>query len=381
MGLYDQRFAGLYLDAGGAVLNVKHPDFGAMGDGRTDDTAAIQAALRAAGAGRMSTQPRGGVYILSETPVFFPAGHYRISEPLSIGGGTRLISYGAILEQADPEADILRFGDAYDNRVEGLRLVGGRHQMVFRNANTDTTMLKIDQCEFHFSGDYAIMTEGTAAGDPHMSANLSITRSKFIKPRRVLYNVCDYALVRDCWVYVDREHFDADTAAFVSDATNTTTLHFDSMFGVPTMGIGAARVPNVRWVDLGSGAFLSENSRFGGEDAGMAIVYNFAPYGTSHPYATGGYISIRNSPVLLAGPSGRDDSGVVHIRTDVPQFVELVANRYTADTPMIVNSGGLDLAAYLRDVDYAEAKFRFIVGPNMDWGTPGLPPALRRFQR
>lgn len=54
------------------VLSVK--DFGAKGDGGTDDTAAIQAALEAAPA-------NGGI-------VFFPAGTYRVTSTLTIPGVT-----------------------------------------------------------------------------------------------------------------------------------------------------------------------------------------------------------------------------------------------------------------------------------------------------
>ena len=61
---------GLFWDKGGAVYNVKHPDFGAVGNGSADDTAAIQAALNAAGASLAAGT--GGV-------VYFPPGVYLCS--------------------------------------------------------------------------------------------------------------------------------------------------------------------------------------------------------------------------------------------------------------------------------------------------------------
>jgi hypothetical protein len=52
------------LDGGGQVLNVKHPRFGAKGDGTTDDTATIQAALDAAGqAGGATVYLPPGIYV------------------------------------------------------------------------------------------------------------------------------------------------------------------------------------------------------------------------------------------------------------------------------------------------------------------------------
>ena len=64
----DALFGARFLDKGGAVFNVKHPDFGAKGDGVTDDASAIQTAIDV-----------GGI-------VFFPVGTYlkipNISLPL-----------------------------------------------------------------------------------------------------------------------------------------------------------------------------------------------------------------------------------------------------------------------------------------------------------
>lgn len=60
-----EKVAGKFYDRGVQVFNVQHPDFGALGDGTTDDTAAIRlaaVALQAAGCGAL----------------FFPPGRYRV---------------------------------------------------------------------------------------------------------------------------------------------------------------------------------------------------------------------------------------------------------------------------------------------------------------
>ena len=56
---------------GGPVVDVRHPDYGAVGDGVTDDSAAIQAAIDA-------IPSTGGV-------VVFPAGNYHVDTGLTTG--------------------------------------------------------------------------------------------------------------------------------------------------------------------------------------------------------------------------------------------------------------------------------------------------------
>jgi parallel beta-helix repeat protein len=71
--------ADAYVRRSGAVVNVK--DYGATGDGTTDDTTPIQRALDAAGA-------TGGAVLL-------PVGVYRFSRPLGIqGDGTEMVGLG-----------------------------------------------------------------------------------------------------------------------------------------------------------------------------------------------------------------------------------------------------------------------------------------------
>lgn len=65
---------------GGQVFNVKDPTYGAVGDGVTDDTAPIAAALSAANV-------NGGL-------VYFPPGNYRVTSALTLGAKTSLAGAG-----------------------------------------------------------------------------------------------------------------------------------------------------------------------------------------------------------------------------------------------------------------------------------------------
>src|SRR5262249_18725129 len=70
----------------GEIKNVK--DYGAVGDGSTDDTAAIQACLDAAYSNGLSAN--------LNTPVYFPAGNYHITYPIYIKnpGGAHVFGAG-----------------------------------------------------------------------------------------------------------------------------------------------------------------------------------------------------------------------------------------------------------------------------------------------
>lgn len=126
MNVFEYSLAGVFLDAGGMVYNVRHPSFGADGGGEVDDTDAILAALRAA--------PDGATVVV-------PHGRYRVSATVTVdrrvrltGGGTLVAADGADLDQvllvaADhAQVDNLRVDQgsvtANAGRGEGVR-VGG----------------------------------------------------------------------------------------------------------------------------------------------------------------------------------------------------------------------------------------------------------------
>lgn len=97
----------------GLFFNVKDPTYGALGDGSTDDTTKIQAALTAAAI-------NGGI-------VFFPPGTYRITANLSVGGNVDIWGCGpaaSYVRQDTGSVDILNYvtGTKDWQTVQGLRL-------------------------------------------------------------------------------------------------------------------------------------------------------------------------------------------------------------------------------------------------------------------
>ena len=350
------------------VVNVA--TFGAKGDGRSDDTKAIQKAAQAAAARTVAFQPSGGCYLGSSPPVYFPAGHYKISQEITFGSyATVLSDSGAIIEQTGSCRSFV-FPGGYTVVVSGLRFLGGTNQIHYSNANLDTSTIKIENCEFQLSSEFAIYTVGTTDG--HLSANLLVTDSKFIYPRQVLHNVCDAATVRDCWVSIGRKNFADDSAAFVN---RSGALMFDNMFGVPSFG-RSEDFKRVRWLDNYNGDLLIRRSRFGGEDAGIPIVHHFGKPGDKYPWM-GQSISIETSLICCGGDSA--NSAVITLREGVPQLIRLVGNRYLADSPFI-RADGVNLDNYFQDIHGADGRFTIAIDANMTWPrNPAIPEQLKRF--
>jgi hypothetical protein len=121
-------------------------DFGATGDGVTDDTDAIQRCL-----------------LQAATPdIFFPPGTYLVSRTLLVPCAdtthniTDLRGERATIRQTDPAADIFYFRRAHRNLIEGLTFVGGRRQIKVWSKNTDTSHIVIRDCVFQDSSGPAI---------------------------------------------------------------------------------------------------------------------------------------------------------------------------------------------------------------------------------
>ena len=111
----------------------------------------------------------------------------------------------------------------------------------------------------------------------HLSAVLTIDHCKFEEPKAVLKNYCDYAGVNNCWVAVNKP---------INTAKSPYAL-FSNMCGKKDGGRGSlgfsqhvryARFPSrsgCRWIDNYGSVFV-DDSRFGGEGAGLPIIYHYA---------------------------------------------------------------------------------------------------------
>ena len=271
------------------VVSVK--DFGAVGDGIADDTAAIRAAIvyqQTTGSGNPTPAPAH----YSKFWLHFPKGKYRITGDLSNGAqmnGLYMTGDHAVINVA---AGVTAIGNInYMASISGLTFSGGATHIAIATTNPDTNMINVDECEFIEPTGPAITT---ASGSN--STQLSVTRCKFHVTNNANSQVCsivtcDYARFEKCWVAADTS---GTKAAFqVTDCNLTIT----ELVGVD--------YPNLAyWIKVSGtgGGLYCENNRFGAEAAGPsgALVWWQVP---ALNVATGGLmLAMKNCMAYCTGP-------------------------------------------------------------------------------
>ena len=125
-----------------AALNVR--DFGATGDGETDDTAAIQKALTAAAVAKVTPAVR------------FPAGTYRVSRPLLVSSLAALHGAPGSVLVAAGNHDLLYVHEARRVRIQGLRFRGGKRHIRISPGEALLGTVTISACTFEESGGFAV---------------------------------------------------------------------------------------------------------------------------------------------------------------------------------------------------------------------------------
>lgn len=221
-------------------VNVK--DFGARGDGGTDDTAAIQ---KACDTGK---------------PVYFPVGTYKITDTLTIyspwlrGDGMNI----SVITQTNQTKDIFFVKFAWRGHVSGLGFSGGAKQLNLRNLRVDLGLMQIEDCAFAGCSDFAIYME-----DQSNPMHLVIRGCAFTYLGQLLYTVCDQTTLSQCWITTGSM---TNKAAIVN---KSGLLTCENILGVPTV-----TGQDDRWID-NHGSLVCRSFRFGGEGGGFTPVYNF----------------------------------------------------------------------------------------------------------
>jgi len=343
-----------------ASFNVR--DFGAKGDGKTDDTKAIQAALDAAGKKGWSEQYPGSAYYVSSPVVFFPSGKYIISDTLQIranmaGEGT------AIIYQKKRDKDILSGTYVWRWQISGFTFVGGRNHLNIGNPNIDTGRIIIEKCAFYKAAEAAIRTRKGSN-----STQISIRDCVFIHNDQVFINWCDMGSITDSWISTSKE---MKNKAVIE---NHGSLMLENICGVPAV----ARENDQRWID-NYGSVTARNFRFGGEGAGFTAVVNFAPYDYTYPVNPSSVILDSCTVYSIGNPKRR---AAIYLE-QIPNQIIVRDSTGFCDIPVVKVSEKINLDTYFDNAEKRRASLRFYIDRDnvevMDYNWE-LPEEMRPYQ-
>lgn len=347
----------------GEHVSCKDAPFNCKGDGVTDDTAGLIAFANymasLAQSGPTSSGPLSSSYTGTYPTAYIPFGTYRKSGPIPWGPYTKIVGENSIIKEYDDNADGFVV-DLYQFEMSGIQFVGGRQQLVFSNANINSSMIKVDNCQFFLSRHYSVKTLATGGVYSHLSCNATFSNCRWISCHQVMDNCCDSMSINDCWVQPDVTNLSASTAVFnnrgatVIDPHAQTRLFINRGFYIPAVGeYGVDRPANIRWVD-NYGSFISKDARYGGEFGGMRTVDNLAVPDTLFPWnktevsVTGG--------LCFTGPAADPVACLMGIQGQVPNSMTFGDFSGMVSSPLIRNISSTDLAVYFAAFESGSGK-------------------------
>lgn len=233
------------------TVSVK--DFGAVGDGVTDDTAAIMAAINSVS----QIGVTASIGAASKKAVHFPAGIYRVASSLNSSNYATLIGERAVIK-ADAGVTAL-IVPGYQVTLSGLTFVGGATGIGIATNNADTCTIHIQECEFLDQASSAIESDTNSA-----STILVVERCRFYNANSgatlVKAQCLDKLVVSDVWATC------AGVGVQVGSAVKMCNASIYNWMGVPQGGTTV-------WIK-NYGAVSVKGGRFGGESAAI-IVQNY----------------------------------------------------------------------------------------------------------
>jgi hypothetical protein len=271
-----------YRMTANSEVNVK--DFGAVGDGVTDDTSAIQAALSFVYANQ-NTASGAAVGMGNRKKIIFPEGVYLVSASIELEPYTYIDGFRAIIKAATDTFDI--FTDLqYMTVIRGIQFLGGTRALHIKTGNIDSTVINIEECEFQQQ-----TTASIASDDNSASTLLTVTNCKFYNTITTANIVdiptIDMMTMTDCWVQSGCEE-----SFIIGSSTEEAVLTAEGLLCVP---LGTA---NQVWFRLNSSKLKIIHSRFGGESGGATLVKNYAQTRNTDPTS----IVITDNEIFAANP-------------------------------------------------------------------------------
>lgn len=253
-------------------ISVK--DFGAKGDGKTDDTRAIQRAIDYAANAGFSTQAlpntKSEIYFGGTKAVYFPLGIYYISQSLKVGSYVDLRGEKAVLapfKNFQEKIDAIT-GIGWQAKIEGLQFIAFKAALVINNNNINVGKIAISDCDF--------INNLTAISLDVQSSIAIIRENRFINNSKVLDVIAgDKVNLYDNWIELGTLSGNQPAAII-----NRGTLHFDNNLMVPKNPRKGTIEP--AWIN-NYGSVYVHGARQGGEPGSLTLINNFAEAQITYP--------------------------------------------------------------------------------------------------
>ncbi|MFZ1704672.1 MAG: glycosyl hydrolase family 28-related protein [Saprospiraceae bacterium] len=270
MKLFLILFIQVLLSSPLLAVNVK--DYGAMGDGKTDDTRAIMkavSALQVLSTNGFNNGYKPSVYIGGSEDLYFPFGSYLISSSIKLGHYVRVRGENAILTTFSGKNELTAFNlIGWHCDISGIQFANFKVAVSIDTKNLDTGQITIRDCKFV---DNAVAISLNA-----QSSITNITESNFYGNKIALDIIHgDKVFLNKCWITSGRL-----SGQNPAQIINRAVFHMDDVLLVPAVNL--KNTIEAAWIN-NYGTVSCNLVRQGGEPGAMCLINNFSEAKLKYP--------------------------------------------------------------------------------------------------
>jgi|GEM_PF-4228498 len=314
-----------------ALCQVSVKDFGAKGDGKTDDTKAFEAAMNALRSSEINTNrlPNGintSVYTGSIRHLIVPHGIYVISRSVKCGSYITIKGEDALLissQKGGALAPYVAFDMlGWQTEISGLQIIGFSVAIRIDNKNSDIGKIYINDCSF---------SNNETAIDLNAQSSITIiSNNRFVNNARTLnIRSGDKVMVESNWITAGKLK-----GSQPANIINYGILSFLDNLLVPLPVEKGTQEP--AWIN-NYGSVTCERIRQGGEDGSFTLINNFAKAKINYPVIPNSII-VKNSDCYAAYRSDNNVQPAVIRLIEIPNQIVLEDIRGLVDAKLIGHS-------------------------------------------